>query len=224
LTFPKALSSVKEAAMVFTPTTLLFAVGTLFTLSAAIAIPEPDPTVKNLNRQACQTQAPTTIDILVADQPSQANLGMEFTLSRIGDNPPTDFITSAITFENIPNGATGCMFELVIPILTEGTEIASGPWTQADFWTTDPWTAANPPTPANPPVLDQFVSTYQFPTGPTTTNFSTVLESNSCSNVMSFFVELSTWQQGDGYVNFINSPFSAENGMGPIGFYMVYNC
>ena len=191
------------------PSSLVLVAGALSALSAAVVIPEPD---KNLQRRTCTTIQPASIDVLSSSSPNTPSLGSQFTLSRIDG---VDNIISTITF-NVPEGSTGCMINILIPDLTEDNEIAAGTATQADVWTVEPWTTSSPPTFNNPPVYDQFVSTTIFPTDTTTEPYSTVLESNSCSPVMSFLFKLSTWQQGNGYVDFTNSP--------SIGFSLTYNC
>ncbi|OXV06749.1 hypothetical protein Egran_05484 [Elaphomyces granulatus] len=174
-------------------------------LSTAVAVP--------LEQRACTTIQPTSIDVLNKANPNTASLGKQFTLGRTSG---TDNIISTLTFENIPHGATGCMINILIPDLTKPNEIASGTATQANVWTVQPWTTSSPPTYNKPPVRNAFVSTTIFPTGVTTSPYATVLESNSCSPVMSFLFELSTWQQGSGSVNFANSP--------AIGFSLTFNC
>jgi hypothetical protein len=175
-------------------------------LSAAVAVP--------LEQRACTTIQPTSIDVLNQATPNKASLGSQFTLGRINGNDNT--IISTLTFENIPQGATGCMFNILIPALTKPNEIASGTATQANVWTVKPWTTSSPPTYNHPPVRNSFVATTIFPTGVTDSPFQTVLESNTCSPVVSFLLELSTWQTGSGFVNFANSP--------AIGFSLTYNC
>jgi hypothetical protein len=175
-------------------------------LSAAVAVP--------LEQRACTTIQPTSIDVLNQAHPNTPSLGTQFTLGRTSSR--TDNIISTLTFENIPHGATGCMINILIPVLTEPNEIASGTATQADVWTVQPWTTSSPPTFNKPPVRNQFVSTTIFQTGVTSSPYATVLESNSCSPVMSLLFELSTWQQGSGFVNFANSP--------AIGFSLTFNC
>ena len=191
------------------PSSLVLITGALTALSAAVAIPEPD---KNLHRRTCTTIQPASIDVLSSSSPNTPSLGTQFILSRENG---VDNIISTITF-NVPTGSTGCMINILIPELTVANEIASGTATQADVWTVQPWTTSSPPTFNNPPVKNQFVSTTIFPTDTTTSSYSTVLESNSCSPVMSFLFQLSTWQQGSGFVDFTNSP--------SIGFSLTFDC
>ncbi|KAL2869599.1 uncharacterized protein BJX67DRAFT_333499 [Aspergillus lucknowensis] len=179
-------------------------------LSAAQAAP-------TLTTRACATVTPSVIDVLRISTPDNASPGQQFTLSRAG-SPVSQTQKSALSFD-IPEGAIGCMLQIQIPVLTRDNQIASGD-TQADIWTTQPWTSSQLPTWRNPPQRDQFVSTFRFETQKTTTPFQTVLHSNSCSTTMSYLVELSDWQGGEGSVDFYNSPGGSEG----IGFSMVYNC
>ena len=198
---------------------LALALAALSTLAASAPTPEGSPT---LEKRACESQGPSIIDVLRASTPDNASTGQQFTLDREG-NPPYDTIVSAITFEYIPPGATGCMLQVEFPPLTSDNEIASGTATQADVWSTQPWNNTNPPTYNHKPVKDQFVSTVIFPTQKSTTIYKTILVSNSCSPQMSFYFEQSNWQQGTGSVNFFNS-LGGKQGLQPIGFSMIYNC
>ncbi|MCJ1245654.1 hypothetical protein MMC30_002858 [Trapelia coarctata] len=199
--------------------TLAVTLTALSTLTSSAPTPEGSPT---LEKRTCATQGPSIIDVLRASTGDNASPGQLFTLDREG-SPPYDTINSAITFEYIPPGATGCMLQLEFPPLTTDNQIASGTATQADVWSTKPWNNTNLPTYNHPPVKDQFVSTTIFPTQKSTTGTKTILVSNSCSPQMSFFFELSNWQRGTGTVNFFNS-LGGKQGLQPIGFSMIYNC
>jgi len=130
----------------FLSSSLVLITGALTALSAAVAIPESG---KTLEQRTCTTIQPTSIDVLSSSSPNTPSLGSQFTLSR---NNRVDNIISTITFENIPQGATGCMFNILIPVLTKPNEIASGSATQSDVWTVKPWKTSSPPTYNNPPV------------------------------------------------------------------------
>lgn len=185
-----------------------------------VALASSSPTPADLSPRACNTTGPSTIAVIDRNAPNTPSAGQQFTLDRkYGSNS----VFSLLTFGLIPSGATSCMLEFTIPALDDPNQIASGTATQADIWTTDPWDDTNPPTYSSQPQRREFVSTTIFPTGATSNAFQTVLASNVCSKPMSFLVELSTWQSGEGHVDFINS-LGGVQGIEPIGFKMVYNC
>src|SRR5436190_13968452 len=169
----------------------------------ASAAPTADGTVDIVPR-ACSTQIPSIIDVLYASTGGNPNPGQYFTIGRAG-SPAYNTIKSALTFEYIPAGATGCMLAIEFPILDQDEQIATGPSVTAEVWTTSPWTGANLPTYNNPPVKNQMVGTINFPTYKTTETFKTIVASNTCSPVMSFLVEYAGWQTGSGSVHFYNS-------------------
>ncbi|MCJ1256029.1 hypothetical protein MMC24_003848 [Lignoscripta atroalba] len=207
----------------FTPSALLRTLAVSLTLLSTLTAAAPTPAADaELAPRACGTQAPSIIDVLRASTGDNASPGGQFTLARAG-NPPYNTIKSALTFEYIPQGATGCMLQIQFPSFAADGAIANGTATQADVWSTQPFTYANLPTYNHPPVKDQFVSTVIFPTKKTTSAFKTTLASNTCSPVMSYLIELSDWQQGAGSVNFFNT-LGGKQGIVPIGFSMVYNC
>ncbi|GKZ91327.1 hypothetical protein AnigIFM59636_003579 [Aspergillus niger] len=179
---------------------------TALTLLASVASTSPTPA--NLIPRACTTIAPTAIDILDSANPNTPSTGQQFSLARTAT---TNTKISALTFTGIPNGATGCMLAIDIPALAQ--PIATGS-SQADIWTTNPWDLTSAPTWNNQPTRREMVSTFQFPTSPTTSPFHTILASNTCSNTMSFLALLSTWQTTAGSVDFPNS----IGGSQPIGF------
>ncbi|PYH92413.1 hypothetical protein BO71DRAFT_400572 [Aspergillus ellipticus CBS 707.79] len=181
--------------------------------STALAAPTP---AGDLIPRACTTIAPTIIDILDVSTPNTPSPGQHFSLAR---TPNTNTRVSAITFNNIPAGATGCMLEIDIPALAQDNQIASGD-SQADIWTTSPWDSSSLPTWNNQPALREMVSTFTFPTQKNTNPFHTVLASNTCSSTMSFLARLSTWQTHEGHVDFQN----LIGGANPIGWSLVYNC
>jgi hypothetical protein len=194
----------------------------LFGLSQiSAAAPTPDRTVDIVPRY-CSTQAANIIDVLYASQPNSANPGQSFSIAR-GGSPASNTIISAITFNLIPAGATGCQLAIEFPILTQPNQIATGPAVTAEVWTTRPWDFSNLPTWSHPPILDQMVGTINIPTYPTTSVFRTIVASNSCSPVMSFLVKYADWQTGPGTAHWFNT-LGGKQGIIPIGFSMVYNC
>ncbi|PGG96458.1 hypothetical protein AJ79_09583 [Helicocarpus griseus UAMH5409] len=189
-------------------------------LGTTTASPAPDKTT--LAPRACSTIGPSIIDVLYASTGDNANPGQYFTLAR-GGNPAYNTIKSALTFEYIPAGATGCMLAVEFPVLDQDEEIATGPSVTAEVWSTAPWTWNNLPTYNNPPQKDQMVGTVNFPTQKTTSVFKTIVASDTCEPVMSFLVEHSGWQQGEGTVHFYNT-LGWKVGLEPIGFSLIYNC
>ncbi|KAA8642443.1 hypothetical protein EYZ11_007224 [Aspergillus tanneri] len=187
-------------------------------ISLLIAAATSFPTPIDLVPRACTTIAPTVIDVLSLSSPNTPSPGQQFTLER-QISPPQNMKTSLVTF-NIPRGSTGCTLELAIPQLTENNQIASGPGdtVQADVWSTAP--RLSPPTWNNQPAKSQMVATTRFPTGLTSKSQLTRLASNTCSETMSFLVELSNWQTGEMGVDFTNS----VGGQKDLGFKMEYNC
>ncbi|RAL09389.1 uncharacterized protein BO97DRAFT_407739 [Aspergillus homomorphus CBS 101889] len=180
---------------------------------ATVALAARSPAGEVVPR-ACTTILPSSIDVLDSANPNTANVGQRFTLRRSG-SPASNNKISAFTFTNIPAGATGCTLQVNVPALTTANQIAWGS-NQAEFWTTNAWTAANAPTWNNPPTRGQMVSTFQFPTGVTTTPTQQNLASNTCSNTMSFLALLSDWQSGAGQVDFMQGA--------DLGFKLIYNC
>ncbi|PYH47046.1 uncharacterized protein BP01DRAFT_226443 [Aspergillus saccharolyticus JOP 1030-1] len=180
---------------------------------ATVALAAPSPAADIVPR-ACTTILPTSIDILDSAHPNTANVGSHFSLQRSG-SPVTNNKISAFTFTNIPAGATGCTLQVNVPALAKANQIASGS-NQAEFWTTNAWTAANAPTWNHPPTRDQMVSTFQFPTGVTTTPTQQNLASNTCSSTMSFLALLSDWQGAAGQVDFTQGA--------NLGFKLIFNC
>ncbi|GKZ17430.1 hypothetical protein AbraIFM66951_004732 [Aspergillus brasiliensis] len=190
---------------------------TTLTLFTSMALTSPTPA--NLIPRACTTITPTAIDILDSANPDTASIGQQFSLSR---TPTTNTKISALTFTDIPTDATGCMLAIDIPPAL-AQPIATGSSTQADIWTTSPWnlTTSSPlPTWNNPPARQEMVSTYEFPTSPSTSPVHRILASNRCSNTMSFLAVLSTWQTTSGSVDFENSIGGSQS----IGFSLVFNC
>jgi hypothetical protein len=161
------------------------------------------------------------IDVLRVSTPDNASPGQQFTVSRAG-YPPYNTQISALTFNYIPASATGCMLEIDIPALAQANQIAEGA-TQVDIWTTDPWDYYSLPTYNKPPKKREMVGTYIFPTQPTSAETKTIIASNTCSDTMSFLVELSGWQTQSGSVSFYNT-LGGKQGIVPIGFRMVFNC
>ncbi|KAH1494149.1 hypothetical protein KXX06_002509 [Aspergillus fumigatus] len=186
-------------------------------LAAATASPTPS---EDLEARACAGLGPSVIDVLRVSTPDNASPGQQFTLSRAG-YPPYNTQISAITFNYIPPNATGCMLEIDIPALSQPNQIAEGA-TQVDIWTTDPWNYLSLPTYNNPPKRREMVGTYIFPTQPTTEASKTIIASNTCSDTMSFLVELSNWQQQSGSVTFYNT-LGGKQGIEPTGFKMIYS-
>ncbi|KAF7589822.1 hypothetical protein BBP40_003632 [Aspergillus hancockii] len=188
--------------------------------SAATAIPTP---TEDLLPRACTTRAPSVIDILKDSTPNTASIGQQFTLERTR-SPPGDpnaplknTQLSALTFTNIPAGATGCRLEVAFPPLSANS-IANGD-TQAEIWSTDPWDTNSTPTFNNPPKKREMVGTYRFPTAANDQAVHTVIASNTCSGTMSWLAYLSDWQQGTGSVNFGN-----RLDIHHLGFSLVFNC
>ncbi|RHZ69174.1 hypothetical protein CDV55_107302 [Aspergillus turcosus] len=192
----------------------------LFSLLLAAATATPTPT-DDLVPRACGTLGPSVIDVLRVSTPDNASPGQQFTVSRAG-YPPYNTQIAALTFNYIPAGATGCMLEIDIPALAQANQIAEGA-TQVDVWTTDPWDWNSLPTYNKPPKKREMVGTYIFPTQPTTEETKTIIASNTCSDPMSFLVELSGWQTQSGSVNFYNT-LGGKQGIVPIGFRMIFNC
>ncbi|KAH8422520.1 uncharacterized protein LDX57_000274 [Aspergillus melleus] len=196
---------------VLLPTLLLF----LTTAITSTATP-----IDLTQRDTCTTLAPSTISILNLSTPDTPNLGTQLTLTRT-TNPSRNTQTVSLTFTNISTTATGCILQLALPELTAANEIASGPATQADIWKTTPWEPANAPTWNRPPVKDQMVATARFPTERTNEAQVSWLASGTCVETMSFLVELSGWQDGEGNVDFVNR---VDGGEGDLGFRLVYGC
>ncbi|EAU32754.1 predicted protein [Aspergillus terreus NIH2624] len=192
----------------------------LFSLLLASATASPTPTY-DLAPRACGTLGPSVIDVLRVSTPDNASPGQQFTVSRAG-YPPYNTQISALTFNYIPASATGCMLEIDIPALAQANQIAEGA-TQVDIWTTDPWDYYSLPTYNKPPKKREMVGTYIFPTQPTSAETKTIIASNTCSDTMSFLVELSGWQTQSGSVSFYNT-LGGKQGIVPIGFRMVFNC
>ncbi|KAF7168852.1 hypothetical protein CNMCM5623_001794 [Aspergillus felis] len=195
----------------------------LLSLLLAAATAAPTPT-EDLVPRSCGTLGPSVIDVLRVSTPDNASPGQQFTLSRAGI-PPYNTQISALSFDYIPVNATGCMLEIDIPALTQANQIAEGA-TQVDIWTTDPWNPwdySSLPTYNKPPKRREMVGTYIFPTQPTTAESKTIIASNTCSDPMSFLVELSGWQTQSGSVNFYNT-LGGKQGIVPIGFRMIFNC
>ncbi|KAI9043024.1 uncharacterized protein KD926_004527 [Aspergillus affinis] len=191
------------------PTLLLLATSTTST-----------PTLIDLpSLSTCTTLAPSTIDILAHSNPDTPTLGTHLNLTRSTTSKNTSSVT--LTFTEIPTSATGCILQLAIPQLTTPHEIASGSATQADIWKTAPWTSDHAPTWNNPPVKDQMVSIARFPTEVTDEEQVNWLASGNCDGTMSFLVELSEWQTGEGSVEFVNR---VDGGEGDLGFRLVYGC
>ncbi|KAE8149873.1 hypothetical protein BDV25DRAFT_172543 [Aspergillus avenaceus] len=182
-------------------------------LSAVTAVPTPS----ELLPRACTTLAPSAIDILDASTPSSPNTGTQFQLERTSSRQNVKI--SALTFNNIPAGSTGCRLEIEFPPLTRSNEVAHGA-NGAQVWSTDPWEASSPPTWSQQPNKREMVGTYNFPTAQTQAPSHTVIASNSCSSTMSWLVELADWQQTEGGVDFQNS----VNGIEKTGFMLVFNC
>ncbi|KAB8068304.1 hypothetical protein BDV29DRAFT_195757 [Aspergillus leporis] len=182
-------------------------------LSAAIAVPTP---TENLLPRACTTRAPSVIDILKDTTPNTASIGQYFNLERTS-SPLKNTKLSALTFNNIPAGATGCRLEVAFPPLGPNS-IATGD-VQAEFWSTDPWNVNTAPTFNNPPRKREMVGTYRFPTAANDQSTHTVIASNTCSETMSWLAYLSDWQQNAGSVAF-NNRLDIQN----MGFSLVFNC
>lgn len=197
----------------------------MFKLLAALAFLVPlissTPTPADLTPRTCAGLGPATIDVLWRTSPNWPYTGQEFVLSR---GYGVNMIVSLLTFDYIPQDATGCMLQITIPALDTPNEIARGSSIQADIWTTDPWWPNNPPTWNTQPAKREMVATFRFPTYTTESVFQTILASNVCSHPMTFLVELSDWQTGGtGNVDFFNTLGEKEN-IEPLGFEMIYNC
>lgn len=195
---------------------------TLFTL-LILTTSSPTPSEEKTKRY-CTVQRPDIINVLSASDPDNAHYTGFVNLTRTAGNPGQNTQSTALSFVYIPQGSTGCMLQFTLPALKTENQIASGTATQADIWTTEPWDRESTnPTWNNPPQKREMVATAIFPTWKTDQVFETVLASNVCSRPMSFLVELSTWQTGEGEVSFFNSR-GEKPGMEVIGFSMRYNC
>ncbi|PLB46604.1 hypothetical protein P170DRAFT_438323 [Aspergillus steynii IBT 23096] len=190
------------------------------TLLLLITTVTATPTPIDLVRRECKYLAPSAIDILSESNPDTPSLGNHFSLSHEA-NPSRNTETVALTFTDIPATASGCVLQLAIPKLTHENEIASGTATQAEIWKTNPWTHDDAPTWSHPPHKDRMVSTTGFPTEVTDEKDVRWLASDTCSETMSYYVELSDWQNSEGDVDFENH---VDGGDGDLGFRMVYGC
>ena len=192
----------------------------LAAMPLAMALPSVQP-------RACTKITPSSIYWVNQDAPDYDTPGNEFHISHL-TTPGYDSF-SIVTFTDIPEGATGCMLEMEIPVLVEPEVIANGPGTQLDVYTI---------TPDNPTAVSwnnqdftretKVAETIPFPTGTTTSEFQTVLYSDSCRPAMSFLFQQSAYESNEyGEVGFANEEslvYIQGKDTGPVGFYMVYNC
>ncbi|PGH02041.1 hypothetical protein GX51_04853 [Blastomyces parvus] len=191
-------------------------------LGAAIAAPSPSPAADLVVRKEndlkvkdkCQVVRATVYALLSVDTPHAPTGSNEVHLERRnGFNSRK----TAMTFEGIPPGATGCMLTWDSPEPQHSGQYGDGPSVTVDVWSTAPWSSRQLPTYANPPPKNQMVSTFNVPVNQGQKGFHTVLVSSTCSPTMSFLLEYSSWQKGDGRADWADRP-------GVVGFSMVFNC
>ena len=179
-------------------------------------------------RRACTKLAPSVINWLDEAAPDFHLDGNEFHIDHLTE-PGYDSV-SIVTFTDIPEGATGCMLSLEVPVLVESDVIASGQATQADVYTITPDNPPNATWNNQPQKLTKVAETIPFPTDTTDASFSTVLYSDSCRPDMSFLFEVSQWQidadmSGEvGFANEMTLKYLQGQDTGVVGFYMEYDC
>lgn len=168
------------------------------------------PTAPEISKRACTDQWP---DLVVTISATAVEYGL-ITLSR-SDGPGSNNRVAGITFNNVPAGATGCMLNFRIPPVTSPNQFAVG------SNTFDVWGVSSPITSSTtwntlPQRTTQW-ATMNMPEWVQPDPFQTVLMSNTCSQTMSFLLQLSDWQQGAGEVHI------PQDGV-QYGFWLTYNC
>ena len=200
-------------------------------LSLAAAAPAASPI--DLVPRACSTRSPS-ISKISACQPNDNIIAGETNLNRTGPAPYQNTVSTILTFDGFPLGATGCMLKYTVPKTTAQIATANPDYSgsfQADVWLVE---AGRPPTWASPPVKQQQVSTVQIPTKPTTSSSETIIWSGTCpqnngqthwpyAGQISFLIEASTWQQLSGSAKLYNSLGGKSVG-DAAGFTMVHSC
>jgi hypothetical protein len=173
-----------------------------------VSIGSPTPT--DHFPRACTTALPAYVGWIDSEYPNQSfSNNQEFRLNSGATKEGTSQRKALILFD-IPAGSTGCELSLSFP----ANFVAAGGESQADVYGIQ-GDAGPQFTWNNPPVLTTKWATTTWPTtsGPA---FSTILQSNTCSTKVSFFFQLSSWQQSPGWVDFFNKKGT--------GFSMIYNC
>lgn len=203
----------------------LLAVSLLTLTQTTSAHPTAGPSPVDLVPRACSSLGPSPIDVLQASDPNTPSVTGAFRLERTNS---VDDVSTALTFNYIPAGATGCTLHVIFPPHTPGA-IASGTATQADVWLASP-DRYGTSTWNNPPQKQQHVSTVIFPAEGSTDTFETNLWAGNCpvpptpdGGTLTFLFELSTWQQGNGSVSFFNS-LGGKQGLQAEGFSLIFNC
>jgi hypothetical protein len=169
----------------------------------------------DLVRRACTTALPSYVGWIDSEYPNESfnhsTVGnvQEFRLNHGSTIFGTAERKSLIRFD-IPRGSTGCMLSLAFP----PQFVVAGGESQADVYGIE-GNAGPQFTWNNPPVTTTKWATTTWPDTPGPA-FSTILQSNTCSTQVSFFFQLSPWQTGSGFVDFINQQ--------SIGFSMIYDC
>jgi hypothetical protein len=200
---------------------------TLYSLLAASLLAQTTsahPSPVDLVRRACSTLGPSLIDVLQAADPNSPSVTGDFRLDRTDS---VNEVLTALTFNYIPPGATGCTLHVTFPPHDPGT-IASGTTTQANVYlaSPDPYGTS---TWNNRPQTEQMVATVIFPTEGSTDTYETNLWAGTCpfgptqnGGTLTFLFELSNWQQGSGSVNFYNS--LGGKGFEAVGFSLIFDC
>ena len=215
----------------------LFASATMALMSLVSAAPSSTPI--DLIPRACSTLSPQPITGLDASQPNSAIHTGEFRLNRtLTPSGYKNTFSTVLTFNFIPDHATGCMLRFQLPKLSVPNQIASASPDYSGGFQADVWTYQADPlglsTWANPLQRGQFVSTVIFPTRTTDAPYETYIWSGTCpqggpgtsqpyGGTLSFLFEGSTWQQLSGGVRFFNT-LGGKQGLVPIGFSLVFNC
>ena len=210
------------------PLNLLSSLFAFFAL--AVAIPAASPA--DLVPRACSTRSPTIYQISAA-APNDIVVAGSTRVERTGP-PYQDSVSTVLSFNGFPDGATGCQLTFTIPKSNVAVATANPDYSgafQADVWLVK---ARGPPSWNTSPFKQQMVSTLQFPTKPTTSVYSTIVWAGNCpsNNVprdgpyasqIQFLIEGSTWQQLAGTANLYNSVGGNSVGAAS-GFTIVYNC
>ncbi|KAL1966599.1 hypothetical protein VTN77DRAFT_4010 [Rasamsonia byssochlamydoides] len=124
-------------------------------------------------------------------------------------------ITAGITFNDVLANGTGCMLNIAIPQVTQTGEFAGG------SNTFDVWRVSSPITNSTTwntiPSRTTMWATMNMPIDVTTGPFQTVLMSDTCNETMSFYFQLSDWQQQAGFVRILQEDME-------YGFWLTYGC
>jgi hypothetical protein len=197
-----------------TLTAVLCAGARLLGLSYALPTASED-----LVPRACTTRTPDVLLYWDKNNPNIGTPGGTVRMERTG-GPGTNTIKTGFTFNNIPQGATGCMLQFELPPVTSPNQYATGS-NNFDLFSVDRPITYNINWNNQPTKTTKWAS-MNVPEWITTQPFKTILMSNTCASTMSFEIELSDWQQSAGKISFLNTGFKPV----PIrsGFSLIYNC